>query len=82
MKKMGINRAWIGFDDYEDALRKKEFVKYLKESFYLIAPYDSYHSIQKKDDKNSGKTILEILNSNGDSIKNARNSLQVWTKTK
>lgn len=58
MKKMGINRAWIGFDDYEDALRKKEFVKYLKESFYLIAPYDSYHSIQKKDDKNSWSTAI------------------------
>ncbi|MGL5616508.1 MAG: glycoside hydrolase [Sarcina sp.] len=47
MKKSGIDNAWIGFDDIEAGHVSPEFVETAKDYGYLIAPYDSYHSIHK-----------------------------------
>ncbi|MGL5313380.1 MAG: glycoside hydrolase, partial [Peptostreptococcaceae bacterium] len=47
MKKSGIENAWIGFDDIEAGYVSPEFVKKAEEYGYLVAPYDSYHSIHE-----------------------------------
>lgn len=47
MKQSGINQAWIGFDQWKQALLKPEMVQDAVDAGFLIAPYDSYHSIHK-----------------------------------
>ncbi|CEH33860.1 glycoside hydrolase [Romboutsia lituseburensis] len=47
MKKSGMDNAWIGFDDIEAGYVSPEFVKKAEDYGYLVAPYDSYHSIHK-----------------------------------
>ncbi|MEI0489329.1 glycoside hydrolase [Brachyspira pulli] len=47
MKKSGINNAWIGLHSWEQAYKKPELVKKANELGYLIASYDSYHSIHE-----------------------------------
>ncbi|MFI3256784.1 MAG: glycoside hydrolase [Spirochaetales bacterium] len=48
MKKNGIDTAWIGLHSWEQAYMKPEFANLANELGYLVAPYDSYHSIHKK----------------------------------
>lgn len=47
MKKSGIDKMWIGLDDYQEGFVKPEFVETANELGYLIGTYDSYHSIHK-----------------------------------
>ena len=47
MKESDINNAWIGLHSWEQAYKKPELVKKANELGYLIASYDSYHSIHE-----------------------------------
>lgn len=46
-KDFGIERAWIGLNSWEQAYAKPELVETAVKEGYLIAPYDSYHSIHE-----------------------------------
>ncbi len=47
MEKSGIDRAWIGLNSWEQAYAKPELVAQAADMGYLIASYDSYHSIHE-----------------------------------
>lgn len=47
MKEGGIEQAWIGLNSWEQAYAKPELVKQAENMGYLIASYDSYHSIHE-----------------------------------
>ncbi|NBH33469.1 molecular chaperone GroEL [Clostridiaceae bacterium] len=47
MKENGIGHAWIGLNSWEQAYRKPELVSQAANIDYLIASYDSYHSIHE-----------------------------------
>lgn len=47
LKEAGIDTAWIGLNSWEQAYAKPELVKVATEQDYLIASYDSYHSIHE-----------------------------------
>ena len=47
MKASGLENAWIGFDDIASGFVSPELVAKANQYGYLIAPYDSYHSIHK-----------------------------------
>ena len=47
MKESGIDHAWIGLNSWEQAYRKPELVSQAANTGYLIASYDSYHSIHE-----------------------------------
>lgn len=47
MKENGIHHAWIGLNSWEQAYRKPEVVSQAANAGYLIASYDSYHSIHE-----------------------------------
>ncbi|EGL19056.1 MULTISPECIES: glycoside hydrolase [unclassified Paenibacillus] len=49
MKQAGIANAWIGLPNWSDGLMNPGFVRKTNEQGYLIGPYDSYHSIQQKE---------------------------------
>ena len=77
MNKSGIKNAWLGFDNWTTGLINPEFVKYASDSGYLIAPYDSYHSIQQNADDSwitasfKDKSLYEnatVTNKNGKKI--------------
>lgn len=52
MKEVGIEKAWIGLPNWEQGFMQPNFVTKAKEMGYLVGPYDSYHSIHEKSDKN------------------------------
>lgn len=45
LAKAGIDRAWVGLPNWEQAYAKPELVDTAAQQGYLIAAYDSYHSI-------------------------------------
>lgn len=45
MQESGIDAAWIGLNSWEQAYAKPELVEQANDMGYLIASYDSYHSI-------------------------------------
>lgn len=45
MQQAGIEHAWIGLNSWEQAYVKPELVEQTADAGYLIASYDSYHSI-------------------------------------
>ena len=47
MKEGGIEHAWIGLNSWEQAYGKPELVETAVSQDYLIASYDSYHSIHE-----------------------------------
>lgn len=47
MKESGIENAWIALHGWEDAYAKPELVDKAEKLGYLIASYDSYHSIHE-----------------------------------
>ncbi|MCB6607297.1 glycoside hydrolase [[Clostridium] symbiosum] len=47
MKAGGIDKAWIGLDNWENAWRNPKLVQAAADAGYLIGPYDSYHSIHE-----------------------------------
>lgn len=47
IKGAGIDRLWIGLDDWREAYINPSFVDSAEKAGYLIAPYDSYHSIHE-----------------------------------
>lgn len=47
LKENGIDHAWIGLNNWEQAYAKPELVATAVSKDYLIGPYDSYHSIHK-----------------------------------
>lgn len=51
MKQTGIAMAWIGLPNWADGLMNPTFVENASKFGYLIGPYDSYHSIQKEENK-------------------------------
>jgi hypothetical protein len=54
----GLDRLWLGIDSGEIALTRAEpeTVKLARESGYLFAPYDSYHSIHSPTEKDTWET--------------------------
>ncbi|BFT72811.1 glycoside hydrolase [Paenibacillus sp. P36] len=50
MQKSGIQKAWIGLPNWADGLSNPRMVEAANQAGYLIAPYDSYHSIQEQPD--------------------------------
>ncbi|KPA91937.1 Glycosyl hydrolase [Pseudomonas asplenii] len=44
LRKAGLSRAWLGADDWRDALWHPEAVEAAKAAGYLVAVYDSYGS--------------------------------------
>ncbi|RRJ67267.1 hypothetical protein EHV15_33330 [Paenibacillus oralis] len=46
MHSSGIDNAWIGLPNWADGLMNPQMVSEAVKNGYLIAPYDSYHSIQ------------------------------------
>ncbi|MCK9861118.1 glycoside hydrolase [Paenibacillus sp. ATY16] len=50
MHDAGIDKAWIGLSNWADGLINPAMVNEAASDGYLIAPYDSYHSIQEKPD--------------------------------
>ncbi|MBB6237522.1 hypothetical protein HDC90_002144 [Pedobacter sp. AK013] len=51
MYRSGIKKAWVGFADWADGLKNPLLVEDANKLGYLIGPYDSYHSIHPKEDK-------------------------------
>lgn len=47
MRDAGIDKAWIGLDNWENAFVNPELVTTANELGYLIGSYDSYHSIHE-----------------------------------
>lgn len=47
MKAGGIDKAWTGLDNWENAWRNPKLVQAAADAGYLIGPYDSYHSIHE-----------------------------------
>lgn len=47
LKESGIQEAWIGLNSWEQAYAKPELVETADELGYLMASYDSYHSIHE-----------------------------------
>lgn len=47
MKHSGIDRAWIGLDNWENAFVNPQLAETASQQGYLIGPYDSYHSIHE-----------------------------------
>lgn len=47
MKESGIDNAWIGLNSWEQAYAKPELVQKAIDNGYLIASYDSYHSVHE-----------------------------------
>ncbi|MFJ9498222.1 glycoside hydrolase [Brevibacillus centrosporus] len=54
----GISHAWIGLADWTAAYMKPEYVKQAGEMGYLIASYDSYHSIHKEENQEWNTAIF------------------------
>ncbi|MBO1579493.1 glycoside hydrolase [Bacillus sp. XF8] len=52
MNEAGIDHAWVGLPNWEQGFIQPEFVKQVEKMGYLVGPYDSYHSIHEKGDKN------------------------------
>ncbi|MBO7744650.1 glycoside hydrolase [Paenibacillus sp. MWE-103] len=50
LRSAGIAHAWIGLPNWADGLMNPQLVDAADESGYLIAPYDSYHSIHEGQD--------------------------------
>ncbi|WP_374018466.1 glycoside hydrolase [Paenibacillus thiaminolyticus] len=51
MYQAGIGKAWLGLPNWADGLLNPDMIEEAAESGYLIGPYDSYHSIQEKENK-------------------------------
>ncbi|MGL4345676.1 MAG: glycoside hydrolase, partial [Cellulosilyticaceae bacterium] len=47
MKAGGLDRLWVGLDNWRQGVMKPELVEKAVAKGYLIGPYDSYHSIHK-----------------------------------
>ncbi|MBU3108289.1 glycoside hydrolase [Clostridium gasigenes] len=47
INKSGIEKMWIGLDDWNEGFIKPKLVEKANELGYLIGTYDSYHSIHK-----------------------------------
>jgi Protein of unknown function (DUF3111). len=47
MRQAGMDRVWVGLNSWEQAYEKPELVEKARENGYLIASYDSYHSIHE-----------------------------------
>lgn len=58
LQAAGITRAWIGLPDWTAAYMKPEFVKQADDMGYLIASYDSYHSIHKEENPDWNTAIF------------------------
>lgn len=48
LKKLGIEKSWLGFHNYMMGVINPKFVEKANNMGYLIAPYDSYKSIHLK----------------------------------
>ncbi|WP_312112892.1 glycoside hydrolase [Brevibacillus reuszeri] len=59
MKMAGVEHAWIGLPDWTAAFMKPEFIKQANDAGYLIASYDSYHSIHKEENPDWNTAIFK-----------------------
>ncbi|MFS0918263.1 glycoside hydrolase [Brevibacillus sp. 179-C 1.1 NHS] len=59
MKAAGIDQAWIGLPDWTAAYMKPEFIQQANDTGYLIASYDSYHSIHKEENPEWNTAIFK-----------------------
>nr|WP_152570616.1 glycoside hydrolase [Paenibacillus tyrfis] len=51
MSQLGIKKAWIGLPNWINGLMNPKFVEQADQAGYLVAPYDSYHSIHDKENR-------------------------------
>ncbi|HBZ80295.1 MULTISPECIES: glycoside hydrolase [Brevibacillus] len=58
MQQAGIARAWIGLPDWTAAYMKPAFIGQANDAGYLIATYDSYHSIHKEENPDWNTAIF------------------------
>ncbi|MED1781574.1 glycoside hydrolase [Brevibacillus fortis] len=58
MKAAGIDHAWLGLPDWTAAYMKPEFIQQANDTGYLIASYDSYHSIHKDENPDWNTAIF------------------------
>lgn len=82
MKEAGIDHAWIALHGWEDAYGKPELIEAAEKQGYLIASYDSYHSIHEpgseqwltaKFDDTSLYEDATVTGKNGDKISGFQN---------
>ncbi|MCM3146377.1 glycoside hydrolase [Brevibacillus sp. MER 51] len=59
MKAAGIDQAWIGLPDWTAAYMKPAFIQEANETGYLIASYDSYHSIHQEENPDWNTAIFK-----------------------
>ncbi|GED59358.1 glycoside hydrolase [Brevibacillus formosus] len=59
MKAAGIDQAWIGLPDWTAAYMKPAFIQRANETGYLIASYDSYHSIHQEENPDWNTAIFK-----------------------
>lgn len=78
MHQSGIKYAWIGSPNWAYGLMNPDMVKKANQFGYLIGPYDSYHSIHEKGNRDWNTASFEdislyeqatITNKNGEKIK-------------
>ncbi|NEW06533.1 glycoside hydrolase [Paenibacillus sp. SYP-B3998] len=59
LQDAGIKHAWLGLPNWTAAYKKPDFVKQANESGYLIAAYDSYHSIHQEENPDWNTAIFK-----------------------
>jgi len=52
----GLDRLWLGLDSWQAGFRHPQAIKKAEELGYLVAPYDSYHSIHRPDEPDTWET--------------------------
>ena len=58
----GFDRLWLGLDSWTDGFQHPQAIAKAKELGYLIAPYDSYHSIHHPNEPDTWETAQFDLN--------------------
>ncbi|MED7789629.1 glycoside hydrolase [Francisella sp. 19X1-34] len=56
LQSIGLKNAWLGLNDVTDGLYHTNVIDQAKKAGYLIAPYDSYNSLQQQGARGSWST--------------------------
>ncbi len=56
LSENGLDRLWLGLDTWQEGFRHPAAVAKAKRLGYLVAPYDSYHSIHPPNEKDTWET--------------------------
>lgn len=61
----GFDRLWLGLNSWQSAYRHPQAIKKARDLGYLVAPYDSYHSIHHPEETDTWETAqfdLQLYN--------------------